>query len=168
MSREANIDVLGGPTNDFVRVPWQLHLMALSARNRPWRRFLTPPMQRLLGQTVDGVLRGPGFRYPESGDNVSTRTYAYIYETVSTILAARSGVASVDSKVARVLRTAERPRRPLRRLARTLATVGVVAVIGFSIVMWLLGRAGGWKDLAPNFVAAMLITLFGWVARPKT
>jgi hypothetical protein len=160
--------VLGGPTNDFVRVPWQLHLMALSARHRPWRRFLSPPMQRLLGEAIEGVLQGPGFRYPESGDNVSTRTYAYIYETVSTILGARSGPTSVDSTVARVLRTAERPGRPFRRLARMLATVGVVATIGFSIVMWQLGRTGGWGDLAPNFVAAMLIALFGWVVGPRT
>lgn len=167
MRREANIDVLGGPANDFVRVPWQLHLMALSARDRPWRRFLSPRMQRLVGETVEGVLRGPGFRYPESGDNVSTRTYAYIYETISTILSARSGATSMDSTVARVLRTAERPTRRIRRLARTLATIGVVATIGFSVVMWQRGHAGGWKDLAPNFVAAMLLAAFGWVARPK-
>lgn len=168
MPREANIDVLGGPANDFVRVPWQLHLMALSARDRPWRRFLSPRMQRLLGETVEGVLRGPGFRYPESGENVSTRTYAYIYETISTILAARGGATSMDSRVARVLRTAERPSLRVRRMARTLATVGVVATIAFSIVMWQRGNTGSWKDLAPNFVAAMLLAAFGWVARPKS
>jgi hypothetical protein len=168
MSREANIDVLGGSSNDFVRVPWQLHLMALSAKDRPWRRFLSPRLQRLLGEVVRGVLQGPGFRYPDSGDNVSTRTYAYIHETISTILASRSGSASVDSNVAKILRAAELPGRPVRKVARTLAVIGAAGIIAFSIAMWLLGRAGGWKDLAPNFVAAMLIGVVGWVARPKS
>lgn len=169
MSREANIDVLGGSANDFVRVPWQLHLMALTARTRPWRRFLTPSMQRLLSDVVNGVLgRRPGFRYPESGDNVSTRTYAYVHETMATIMSTRGAGGTVDTSVARLLRGAERPRRSVRRLARMIAVAGVVLIVGVSIAMWLMGRAGGWKDLAPNFVAAMLIAVFGWVVRPKS
>lgn len=167
VSREANIDVLGGPANDFVRVPWQSHLMSLAVRIRPWRRFLAPQVQRRLGDMADGILGQPGFRYPDSGDSVSTRTYAYLYETISTILEARGGVASVDSAVAQVLRAAERPRRSVVRLVRILAGVGAVTTILWSILMWRLGRTGSWTDLAPNFVAGLVLACLGWLLRPK-
>lgn len=159
--REAMTEVFGSDSNDHVRVPWQLHLIALSARVRPWRRYLSPRVQRRIGEVVHHVLRPEGFQYGAAhGVQTATslRTYAYIDDTISTILEERPE-SSADTMIARVLRTLERPISFARRVISSLLIGACLVLAAWSVISWV--RSGEIASLAPDFMVAAVLGLLG-------
>lgn len=77
---EQNIQYSRGPENYYIRIPWQLYLLALAARLDP-HRISSFAARRRLNQILDAVM-GDGFLYPYSGSSLSSRTNAIVFDVL--------------------------------------------------------------------------------------
>lgn len=69
----------------YVRIPWQLYLLALASKYRFIRRFSSWVAQVKLNKILEMVNDQGGYAYPYSGKHMSSRTYAILYETLEII-----------------------------------------------------------------------------------
>lgn len=162
---EANIEYeFETDEHRYVRVPWQLYLIAASSRLAPLRVFSSVPVRRRL----DAVLRqtkAGGFRYPHSGSGVSTRTSAIVHGLLRETQARlehpgpiRIGFLGIDY---------------LRRgissgIARAIYAIAAVLLAGYSILLWLQQDQASLGDLAPDLLAPLLLVALASVAsRPS-
>jgi hypothetical protein len=81
---EQNIEYWRRQETFYVRVPWQLYLLALAARLRFYTCFGSVAAQRRLMAIVSSI-NGEGFRYPHSGSMVSSRTNAIALDVLGLI-----------------------------------------------------------------------------------
>jgi len=84
---EQNVEYWNGVTTYYLRVPWQLYLLALAARLK-FRRFATRAAQTRLCSIVNSIHNNQ-FRYPLSGNMISSRTNAIAYDVCSNIMKER-------------------------------------------------------------------------------
>lgn len=152
---------LGG-TNEYIGIPWQLHLIALTARISPWWRYPSPVVQRRLTDITRSVLGPDGFQYGGGGRQrvTSLRTYSYIDETVSTILESTPGSA-IETSLARFLRAAERPTEFARRAASIVLLGLCLALTVAGILSW----SGDLSELAPEFIGGAVAGGLGLALR---
>ena len=141
----------------YVRVPWQLYLLALAARIRT-RRFAGKAAQARMRDIVSSMTKGQ-FRYPHSGKMISSRANAIAYEVLSHARGEmeRSVVFGAYVWLERV-----RSWRGWRVGAFIFAT----AFVGLSLWMWSANE--GTKqliDLAPNFFSSLIIYILLWSRR---
>ncbi len=162
--RESSIDLLGDHDRDFVRVPWQIHLIADAWLVRPIRRYLASSTQAALNQIVSGVL-GEGFRYPDSGPYVSTRTYGYIYGMLSIIGSHGNVVGRGDLTWGSTLISALGVVRKRHRVIQGTLWAGAVTVVAAATLIWMRSDDFSIGDLAANFVAGGVIALMAWTTR---
>jgi len=81
---EANVEYSWRDNNYYVRIPWQLYLIAMLAkRNR--RLFFSSSVQERLTAIVEAVKRPAGFFYLHSGRRISTRTNAILFDALTLI-----------------------------------------------------------------------------------
>jgi hypothetical protein len=165
--REANVDFFDGDRQNFVRVPWQLHVVTCSAAIRPYRRYLSGEAQRTLQAVVCGVLDDDGFRYPESGEHLSTRTYAYIYDSLSLILGRRGGRYRPELLIAHLVTATDRPMRIALRLGRWALAIGAGAILVAGLAGWVRDGSPSVSGLAPNFVSAGVLLALSWFLRSR-
>jgi hypothetical protein len=140
-----------------VRVPWQLHIIALASLLTPITVFAKPRVQTRLNEIVSGVLSPTGFCYSEFGTNISTRTYFYIFDTLRIIQARGASanlVASVSSHMWRVL---EKPTYVLVTLIRVATASGAIAFLALAARAWYSSKTSSIGDLGPNVVTASLL-----------
>jgi hypothetical protein len=78
---EQNIEYWRDDKHSYIRVPWQLYMLALSSKFSPWN-FSKIACQERLSSIYDKCVNGDGFRYPYSGAYFSIRTHSIIYETL--------------------------------------------------------------------------------------
>lgn len=81
---EQNVEYFGHDRTFYVRIPWQLYLIALAARLSFFSRFGSYAAQTRLNAVLDAVERG-GFRYPHSGNMISSRTNAIAFDVLGTV-----------------------------------------------------------------------------------
>lgn len=132
----------------YVRVPWQLYLIASAARLRPFRRFASASATRRLSVITKSIQAEEGFSYPHSTDRLSSRTYGTIYDVLSKIQslhrrAFRSQTALAFDKLRRFLGS------------KWVTLVLGLAAIGFFAASYLSWRADPKSELAdffPGFV----------------
>lgn len=153
---EANIEYEVGNSVNYVRVPWQLYLLACASRISPYVCFASGVAQRRMASILESVSKGSGLIYPHSGSDPSTRTNGIVYEVLG-----------------RIQVEMDRRRLPLRpfgaldkgRVALTskwvIVTVRiiVVALIVFSLVRWWQSSDRTVATLAPDFITAFLLLL---------
>jgi hypothetical protein len=151
---EQNIEYWRGNETLYVRVPWQLFLLALAARLR-FKRFATVVAQQRLSDIVT-ALKENRFRYAHSGRMISTRTTAIAFEVVGQIIGEMrrreiwaAFLIAVDN-----LRTSFIP--------RMIAGVIAFVVMGAAIWTWLFSPSFSVADVAPDFVCSLLIWLVLW------
>ncbi len=152
---EQNIEYWRKTQTFYVRVPWQIYLLAISARLTPLRLFESHAAQKRLGSILDQVL-DRGFRYPHSGLMISARTNAIIFEVIGRILNERS-----HQWLSRLSLTLDKVRLMISgRPFKTISSFVAFAVMAFAIWRWLQGD-GTIEDLAPNLFTALLLLLAG-------
>lgn len=154
---EANIEYEFHGSVEYVRVPWQLHLIACAARLRPYKRFAGVACQKRLKSILDQIDGGGGVIYPHSGEVASTRTNAIVYEMLGRIRVELDkrrlplgpfefidkGSAALKSKAALVV-------------LRTLA----VLLTGAAVLLWALRDAHPTETLGANLAASLLLLIF--------
>jgi hypothetical protein len=150
---EQNIEYECPPEHRYVRVPWQLYLLALAARLAPFRSFSAYSVQSRLRSILTAATSPAGFLYPHSGDKVSARTNAILYEVLGTIERCLREISwmLVPGVVVDFLVNS----RLTALAARALALV----VGGLSILAWLRSGGPDLAELAPDLLSAVLLFL---------
>jgi hypothetical protein len=152
---EQNIEYSRNGDSYYVRVPWQLYLIALSCCLAPMRAFASQAVQGRLRFIVKVVGSRDGFVYPHSGGQASSRTNAILYDVFSETLHQLKSA----SPLLRVAHWADKVRKALNsRIAALVGYVLAVSLMVVSTVAWYL-RRGTLEDLAPNFVAWFVLLL---------
>ena len=78
---EMNIEYWYGEKHEYIRIPWQIYLIALAAKYSPiqFSKLVTQErLKELVGSTLNA-----GFKYVYSGPYISSRTNYIIYECLS-------------------------------------------------------------------------------------
>ena len=84
-SIEQNIEYWRNSETLYVRVPWQLYLIALATQESLFFWYGSRALQSRLRQVVD-ALKTRSFRYPHSGKMISSRTTAIAFEVCGNVL----------------------------------------------------------------------------------
>ena len=148
---EQNIEYWHEDRTFYVRVPWQLYLLALIARHNFYWIFSGYVVQRMLVRIVNQVNDG-GFRYPHSGQMLSSRTNAILFE-VLTIVAAEWRARAVFIPV-RIWDAIVRS-----RLVRIALPLLAVAAILWTVILWWYTPGHSFGELGPHAVWALLAFL---------
>jgi hypothetical protein len=152
---EANIEYLTSKIN-YVRIPWQLYLIASAAHLSPYRRFPSAKAQRRLRSILESVQVTGGLLYPHSGRDLSSRTNAILFDVLNQI--------DNELKIRRL------PLRPFiwfeavksivaSRAFQYTVRVVVFALIVYAIVRWFVSGETNVGDLAPELVSSVLLIL---------
>jgi hypothetical protein len=154
---EANVEYLdvSAETNYYVRIPWQLYLLAVAARLKPLRLFASVIAQRRISGILADISSKNGFTYPHSGRRVSSRTSGIIFDILDLI------AEELDKHRFMVLANPMLGMDHLRRSrsVRWLTICAVIAAIGLSIAEWLALPNRNLSEVAPELVAGLLIAL---------
>lgn len=81
---EQNIEYWNEDDHYYVRIPWQLYMLALTSKFSSWN-FAKVDSQKRLTSIYTNCANNEGFRYRYSGPYFSVRTHAIIYETLEKI-----------------------------------------------------------------------------------
>jgi hypothetical protein len=83
---EQNIEYWYNSQNNYIRIPWQIFLIAICSKLSKWK-FYTIGIQSRLKSIVSMSQGERGFIYKYSGNNTSTRTNAIVFDTLTFIKA---------------------------------------------------------------------------------
>jgi hypothetical protein len=153
---EYNVEYTSTDLNDnlYVRIPWQLYLIAITRRLPPRRRYASRAIQDRLNQVTAAVATPEGFSYPHSGTRISARTNAVIYD-VTAELAQRGQPPYLSPLLwldqARLV-AGSRP-------VRALITTTVIGLLSFTILHWVTSPAFSFVDVGPNLAASALLAV---------
>jgi hypothetical protein len=150
---EQNLEYWGEGTY-YVRIPWQLYLLALASEYSQWR-FAGFRSQQCLNRVVD-ALRRDSFRYPYSGTRLSSRTNSVAYEVLAAIRERVRYLLWI--KIANFVDSFRVYAGS--RLVRRLAAVLAIGAIVYSSWQWM--QSAKLSELAPHFVSAVIILLLAW------
>lgn len=81
---EQNIEYPGKQKHYYVRIPWQLYLLAIANSLAP-RHFAQRKSISRFNSIIKSIIDENGFIYKQSGKNISSRTYSILFETLCTI-----------------------------------------------------------------------------------
>jgi hypothetical protein len=149
---EQGIEYSKGPINYYLRIPWQLYLLALAARLDP-KRVSSLSAQRKLSRILDAV-QTTGFRYPYSGAPLSSRTNGILFDVLHKIkrFDKRNIFHSVYYAYDSVRTFLSRP------LFSWITLSAFVLVAAFFIYSWV-ADSGKPKDVGPDLTGAMILLL---------
>jgi hypothetical protein len=150
---EANIEYVTSKIN-YVRIPWQLYLIAAAAHLSPYRRFPSAKAQRRLRSILESVQATGGLLYPHSGRDLSSRTNAILFDVLDQI--------DDELKIRRL------PLRPFILLEAIKSIVAsrvfqytvrtlVFALVVYAIVRWFSSDQTNVGDLAPELISSVLL-----------
>lgn len=153
---EQNIEYSRDREHYYVRVPWQLYLLAVAAKLAPNRRFASRAAQRRMNAIKNAVMSPEGFTYPHSGARISARTNAILYEVFSTI----------ERELDKIWQGLLVPFYAIDRIRSFLSSRGVRwFAVGVALFLSMLSlsswytRGGQLGELAPELLGALLILL---------
>jgi hypothetical protein len=152
---EQNIEYARKGVHFYVRVPWQLYLLALACRLAPLRSFASHAAQSRLESIVKAVAGAEGFLYPHSGEWVSSRTNAILYDVLEII----GDQQPRSSALLLPALAVDRARKALNSTIVIVMCYATAAILmGLSIYQFKK-QAGGLKELAPNFLSWIVLLL---------
>ena len=159
VSIEQNIEYRGLDRNEYIRLPWQLYLIALAAQYKS-AIFASAALQRRLSGIINAVnAYSGGFRYPFSGDLISSRTNAILYD-VLTILEPKlqnSGRYRFLYALDRLWTAASRVLNS--RWLRGALAIAAIAFGCWSMVTWWRDDQSTVADVAPEFLGSLALLL---------
>jgi hypothetical protein len=143
-SKEAN--------NYYLRIPWQLYLLALAARLDP-KRISCLAAQRKLNHVLDAV-QGNGFYYPYSGGPLSSRTNGILFDILQKIK--RFNKRNLFHEIYYAY---DAVRTFLgHRAFSVLTLIAGALVFVYCINAWRL-KSGRAEDVGPDLSGAMIVML---------
>jgi hypothetical protein len=152
---EANIEYVTRKLN-YVRIPWQLYLIASAARLSPYRRFASTKAQRRLKAILASVTTAGGLLYPHSGRDLSSRTNAILFDVLRQI----DNELNVRRLPLKPFVYAEAIRsvigsKAFRYIVRALALVLIV----YAVTRWIRAGQTNVGALAPELLSSVLLIL---------
>lgn len=157
---EQNVEYQREGEHHYVRVPWQLYLIALAAQLAPFRSFASRSAQSRLRSVLSAAASPVGFFYPHSGSRVSARTNAILYEVLVVI-------ERLLPQVSWKLRSGGVVDLVINSRVTVWAARAVFFLIAFlSLLQWTQGLTTGLGALAPNILSALLLLLLS-ARRPR-
>jgi len=151
---EQNIEYPRGDKHEYIRVPWQLYMLAAASKLNPYSGFASSAAQRRLASIVDDVLT-TGFRYPHSGDKISSRTNAILYDVLEQILG-QLGYRPVYA----VVNFCDKIRVYLgARVVTGFSAFLALAFIVCTVYAWVFTPRSNLASVAPEFIGSAMITL---------
>ncbi|MEU5552843.1 hypothetical protein ABZ738_24000 [Micromonospora sp. NPDC047793] len=156
---EANFEYTRLGQQDYVRIPWQLYLIQACSRIMPLARFNLPIIQHKIGEIARAVTSPTGFRYEASGPNLSTRTYACVYQMLCDIEEFNL-TQPIPRAVIVALGTVSRV------ISSRVLLVGVVlamcGVASWSVADWARTPDSDLAELAPNLLTELFLATLVW------
>lgn len=134
----------------YVRIPWQLYLLALIAHHR-FPLFCSKAAQRRLSAILTAV-EDKGFRYPHSGSMISSRTNAILFEVLGQI----SNEWRPGARTSMLILLDQIRSFAGSRTTRWIVLSAIGMVIAYSIYKWLMTKAS-WEELGPELTVAILL-----------
>ena len=139
----------------YVRVPWQLYLLALAGHYSFGWNFSRSAAQNLLTRTVRTASAAGGFVYPHSGQRPSARTNAVLHEVLGSLAGLLQHrdlgiLPQLSEVVARDLRS---------WVARIIYLLVALAIIAYSLREACAAASPMWPQLAPGFIGAVVMLL---------
>ena len=157
---EANYEFTVGNRQYYVRVPWQLYLIAGAALCKPTTLLFTPDVRRALLGCVQAVDSPDGYVYTAFGHMKSTRTYSVLMDTLWRV---RSQLHT-SKAVARVSSVANWTIRVLyARFSAWIALLAGVALAGVGLYAWLGRSDSRFGAVGPELVAAVLLAVISFL-----
>lgn len=154
---EQNVEYWHEKDTHYVRIPWQLYLLALASEYSLWRFGGFRAQRRL--RAVMTALQSGSFKYPYSGKYVSSRTHAVAYDALATIRSRTRGTGML-----RLINSIDRIRVFAgSRIMRAVLTGLVLVIILCSVVQWF--HTGKLADVAPELLASFLALVLGWARK---
>jgi hypothetical protein len=159
---ESNYEFRIGQGLQYVRVPWQLYLIAGACLTRPASILLARDLRSRLLDCIRAVSSSEGYIYPASGQMKSTRTYAIAMDTLWRVQASLAtsryiaGLSVAANVVTRIIYS---------RAASALALLGALAFTGVALAEWITGSGLPWADLGPELAGAALLAVTGFLLR---
>lgn len=151
---EQNIEYFHGEDHLYVRVPWQIYLLALAAKLAPYKAFASVASQRRLDAILKAVDSDPGFIYPHSGTEMSSRTNAILYDALA-LIDEELGKQPITLLPALVV---DRIRSVISSVTMRVIFAMVAALIaGLALRDWW--RHGSVGEIAPELIAPALVLL---------
>jgi hypothetical protein len=153
---ESNYEFTIANASYYVRVPWQLYLIAAASICSPMSIVLVPDIRASLLDCIQAVGTSRGYVYPAFGPMKSTRTYGILMDTLwrvrkelgsSPYLTKLSSAANVGTRII---------------YSRTLAgmsLVGALALAGIAVHDWITGGTAPWGALGPELAGGVLLAL---------
>jgi hypothetical protein len=157
---EANIEYIdyrqAGSSARYVRVPWQLYILACAAKLAPYRRFASKSAQSRLRDIIDQVVKNGGLIYPHSGSVLSTRTNAILFETLGNI----GQEMSIRHLPLSPFEAVDRARTSLSsRVAVYGVRAIVLVVVAIAVAQWFHRKDHGLAELTPELLSSGLLLL---------
>ncbi|WP_328443986.1 hypothetical protein [Amycolatopsis sp. NBC_00438] len=153
---EANYEYTAGRRQYYVRIPWQLYLIELTLRLFPSTKFFSFLWQQHLLMTTKMIDSPTGFTYRSSGEAQSTRTHGITCELMRLISASLDAAPRMRF-VGTTINTATRV--AYSRVTNFVLWLAAAAMIGYTVLTWALSNQHSVLELAPNFLATMVLVL---------
>lgn len=143
---EQNIEYPFGYEHFYVRVPWQLYFLALTAKYSP--RYFTKKTCRKRLKDLGSLIEDKGFRYIQSGNHLSTRTNAILFDVLSYIdkYLKKNFRYYTFSGINDVIWFFN------QKWLKNILTIIIFFGICFSIYKWINKSSTKFEDLAPEFI----------------
>jgi hypothetical protein len=159
---ESNYEFRIGLGMQYVRVPWQLYLIAGACWCRPSSIVFGREMRAALLDCIEAVGSVEGYFYPAFGAMKSTRTYGIAMDTLWRV----QDSLTKFRYVARLSVAANIATRIIySRAASVLALAGALALTGVALAEWVTGSGLPWAALGPELAGAALLGVTGFLLR---
>ncbi|MGD9994954.1 MAG: hypothetical protein AB7S69_16765 [Salinivirgaceae bacterium] len=150
---EQNIEYPGKQKHYYVRIPWQLYLLAI-ANNLVPRYFAQRKSISRFNSIIKSITNEDGFIYKQSGKNISSRTYSIIFETLCSI------EQSFKLNWKFYFRNAY---DWIRSLFKSRIFKNLASIIGAILIIIALFNTDystlSYSDIVPSIIASLLIVL---------
>lgn len=164
VDQEQNVEYwLRNSRTCYVRIPWQIYLLALTSHYGFTLAFSSAVAQTAIKRLTTKVCNG-GFVYPHSGRETSARTNAILYEVFGRIIE-----VTTHRKPSLLPRLPELYWNVARsRWAKIGISLAALVVVVLAIHDWVQKSDTGWADLGPEVAGDFLTICVGLMVLPRS
>ncbi|MBX6388887.1 MAG: hypothetical protein IRZ08_07790 [Frankia sp.] len=155
---EANYEYTIGDRQYYVRIPWQLYLLAAATVCRRRALLTSPGVRTILFDCAGAIASSEGFAYRSSGHAQSTRTNAIAVET---LWMARQNLRRSPALAACCLAVNSFARVFQSRVVSFLLWIVGLGLAVTAAVLWLIDSNGQISALGPEMVGVAVLALAG-------
>jgi hypothetical protein len=153
---EQNIEYPYNTRHFYVRIPWQLYLLAISNKLSYWYSSKVSYFGRL--QSILEQTNEEGFKYIHSGKHISSRTSAIVFDVLEHIKKNNkySFIVSILNWYDKILTFLK------GEVIKWVFNILAILIILYSTYQWIYDPNSSIKDFAPEFITCFVIFLFNF------